>query len=308
MTPFTIALSDDVLFAGLRAGEPLPADVELVEWDLTGPPPRAEIDLVVLPFDHVHDRLDALAGVRTRLVQSQSNGYNGVAEALPPGVRFANAAGVNDPGTAELALALILAAERALPRYAAAAAAGRWEPGWEGGLADRRALIIGAGGVGGGVAARLAPFEVAVTRVARTARTDDHGRVHALDALPELLPRAEILVLAVPLTEDTRGLIDAAALALLPDGALVVNVARGPVLDTAALLAELASGRLRAALDVTDPEPLPTDHPLWTLPNALITPHVGGNSDAMTRRMVALIRRQMMLLRAGEEPVNVIFG
>jgi phosphoglycerate dehydrogenase-like enzyme len=152
------------------------------------------------------------------------------------------------------------------------------------------------------MARRFAPFEVEVSMVGRSARDG----VHAVADLPDLLPFADVVVLAVPLSEQTRRLVDAEFLAYLPDGALVVNVARGPVVDTDALLAELESGRLVAALDVTDPEPLPPGHPLWRAPNALIVPHVGGASSAFFPRAYALVNRLLNALAAGEYPPNVV--
>src|SRR5690606_30484559 len=140
-------------------------------------------------------------------------------------------------------------------------------------LAGKRVLIVGAGDIGVGVAARLAPFEVSITRVARRPRPGVHG----VDELPELLPHADVVALLVPLTDATRGMVDKDFLGRMADGALLVNAARGPVVDTAALTEELSTGRIGAALDVTDPEPLPPDHPLWRMPNVLITPHVAGS-------------------------------
>ena len=180
-------------------------------------------------------------------------------------------------------------------------------------LADRRVLLIGYGGVSKAIEARLAGFEVEITRLARTSREETNlaGETVAVHGFAELharLAEAEIVIMAVLLTAETTGLLDAAALAALPDGALLVNVARGPVVDTDALIAELSAGRLRAALDVTDPEPLPAEHPLWECPGVLISPHVGGDSSAMLPRMVALIRRQISHLRAGETPENIVVG
>jgi phosphoglycerate dehydrogenase-like enzyme len=149
---------------------------------------------------------------------------------------------------------------------------------------------------------RLRPFEVEISVVASTARPDVHG----IGELPALLPQADIVVLTVPYSASTHHLLDAERLALLPDQALVVNVARGRVVDTQALLAELNNGRLRAALDVTDPEPLPPEHPLWRAPNTIITAHQGGNSDATYPRVAALLRRQLEHLLAGEPLDNVV--
>ena len=127
-----------------------------------------------------------------------------------------------------------------------------------------------------------------------------------MEDLPHLLPSADIVILTVPLNDDTEHLFDAGTLALMADGALLVNIARGRVVDTDALLAELEAHRLRAALDVTDPEPLPADHPLWHAPNVLITAHQGGNTTATYPRTARLVRRQILHLLAGEEPENVI--
>jgi phosphoglycerate dehydrogenase-like enzyme len=169
-------------------------------------------------------------------------------------------------------------------------------------------LLVGYGGVGKAIEARLLPFETEVTRLASRGRDDERGRIHGIDSLFEQLPLHDIVVVSVPLSEQTRHLVDNRFLAAMADGALLVNVARGPVADTEALLRETASGRLRAALDVTDPEPLPQDHPLWKVPGVLITPHVGGASSAMLPRVARLIRKQIGLLQAGQEPVNVVLG
>ncbi|MCU1567778.1 MAG: hydroxyacid dehydrogenase [Pseudarthrobacter sp.] len=139
-------------------------------------------------------------------------------------------------------------------------------------------------------------------------REDAGGKIFGIDSLYEQLALHEIVVVSVPLSDQTRHLVDAKFLAAMPDGGLLVNVARGPVADTDALLAETSSGRLRAALDVTDPEPLPAGHPLWTTPGVLITPHVGGASSAMFPRMVRLVKRQIGLMVEGKEPANVVLG
>jgi phosphoglycerate dehydrogenase-like enzyme len=288
----------------------VPDGVEVVEWDLAGPPPEAasgrRIDIVVPPYMGASARFGALDGVEVGLVQSQSIGYDDVPGALPPGHVFANAASVHETSTAELAVGLAIAAQRGIPDFVRAAAVGRWAPARHASLADRRVLLVGYGGVGRAIEARLAPFEVELTPVASRARDDERGRIHGIDELPTLLPEAEIVIVVVPLTDDTTRLVDAAFLAALPDGALVVNVARGPVADTDAILAEATSGRLRFALDVTEPEPLPDGHPLFALPNVLISPHVGGATTAMMPRMARLLRDQIERMRRGEDPRNVV--
>jgi phosphoglycerate dehydrogenase-like enzyme len=225
---------------------------------------------------------------------------------LPVGHVYANAASVHEASTAELALALILAAQRGIPEFVRAAERGKWEPSQHPSLADRNVLLVGYGGVGRAIEARLLPFETTVTRVARTSRSDERGRIYAMDSIAELLPLADIVVVVVPLSDATMHLVNDEFLALMVDGSLLVNVARGPVVDTDALLAHARSGRLRFALDVTDPEPLPDGHPLFALPNVLISPHVGGASTAMMPRMARLLREQIDRMIRGDDPINVV--
>ncbi|WP_187977034.1 NAD(P)-dependent oxidoreductase [Mycetocola sp. JXN-3] len=290
----------------LKAIGEVPDGVRVLEWDLKTPAPAAHIDLLVAPYIAPNVKFPGIDDVTTTLIQSQSIGFDGVEGTLPPGRVYANAATVHETATAELTLALLLAAQRDIPRSVLNAQTGLWQGSTTPSVADRNVLIVGYGGVGAAIEARLTGFETRITRVARSARESAYGPVHALADLPGLLPAAEIVILAVPLTEDTRDLADAAFLAALPDQALVVNIARGPVLNTAATLAEAESGRLRFALDVTDPEPLPADHPLWRLPNVLITPHLGGAATSMMSRMAALVHRQIGHLLAGEPVENVV--
>lgn len=293
--------------AGLaRDLEPLPEGVEVLVWEMDAPAPRDRIDLVVLPYMSGTSGFTFLAGVETQLVQGESIGYEGIAAKLPPGVVFANAATVHEASTAELAVGLTLAVQRHLDDFARDTAAGRWAPQYAQSLADRRVLLVGYGGVGKAVARRLARFEVDLVPVASHARSEDGVAVHGIDELPGLLPSAEIVILTLPGGDATRHIIGESELAALPDGALVVNVGRGPLIDTDALVRHTGSGRLRAALDVTDPEPLPAGHPLWSSPGVLISPHVGGDSSAMHPRIAALVRRQIAHLLAGEEPENIV--
>ncbi|OKK21164.1 dihydrofolate reductase [Streptomyces sp. CB00455] len=239
-----------------------------------------------------------------RVVQTLTAGMDhilGGVGALRPGVRLCNAAGVHTASTAELALTLTLASLRGIPGMVRGQDREEWRFGVYEALADKSVLIIGYGSIGAAVEDRLAPFECArVTRVARSARATARGPVHALADLPELLPQADVVILTTPLTDATRGLAGAGFLARMKDGALLVNVARGPVVDTGSLLAEVESGRLRAALDVTDPEPLPAGHPLWRAPNVLITPHVGGSSTAFEPRAKRMLARQLTRFAAGD--------
>jgi phosphoglycerate dehydrogenase-like enzyme len=283
------------------------ADVgDVALWDLTGPAPWPTIDIVVLPYMGQVVALDALAGVDVRLVQSQSIGYDGVLDCLPPGVQFCNAAGVHEGPAAEIAVALLLAAQRDLPRFVRQQDAGVWKGGFTRGMYGLRVVIIGAGGLGTATFDRLLPFGARPIRVGRTRRTDARGEVAALDELPDLLATADAVVICLPLDDSTRGLVDSALLAALPDAAIVVNVGRGQIVDTDALVAEVATGRLRAALDVTDPEPLPSDHPLWRAPGVLITPHVGGQVTTMPDAVESLVRRQIAAIESSAPPINLI--
>ncbi|WP_437583910.1 2-hydroxyacid dehydrogenase [Paramicrobacterium sp. CJ85] len=284
----------------------VPEGVEMIRWDMNGDAPVDHIDIAVAPYMGGPQPLTNLESTSTQLVQGQSIGFDGVRDYLPTDRTFANAASVHEASTAELAMALILSAQRGIPDFVRASSRGQWAPARYESLADRRVLIIGYGGIGVALDERLSGFEVEATRVARTARDVEAGHVHAFDELPDLLPQAEIVVLAVPLNPSTTHMVDAEFLAALPDSALVVNVSRGPVVDTDALLAEARTGRLRFALDVTDPEPLPEGHELFGLDNVLIAPHVGGASTAMLPRMAKLLRRQIDHALAGEPFENIV--
>ncbi|WP_448628770.1 2-hydroxyacid dehydrogenase [Geodermatophilus sp. URMC 64] len=284
---------------------PLPPDVDVVVWEMQSGWHRDEVpDIVVLPYQRELASLPHLHDLRPRLVQTQTIGYDGFGAALAPGHVVANASSVHEASTAEFALALVLASQRGLLEIVRVGPnrARRWHPS----LADRSVLLIGYGGVGRAIESRLAPFEVRLTRVAGRRRQTDTGVVHGVADLPGLLPDADIVIVCVPLNDSTTGLVDEAFLAAMPDDALLVNVARGRVADTAALARHAERGRLRFALDVTEPEPLPDDHPLLHLPNVLVTPHVGGASSAMVPRMARLVHTQISHLRAGQEAVNVV--
>ncbi|MFJ6659335.1 2-hydroxyacid dehydrogenase [Streptomyces sp. NPDC091377] len=224
-----------------------------------------------------------------------------------PGVRLCNARGVHEASTAELTLALVLASLRGIPDFVRAQDRGEWQGGFRPALADRTVLIVGYGSIGAAIEDRLTPFELArVVRVARSGRTTERGPVHPLTELPSLLPQADVVILSTPLTESTRGLADAAFLSRMKDGALLVNIARGGVVDTEALLHEVESGRITAALDVTDPEPLPREHPLWRAPGVLISPHVGGPTSAFLPRAKRLLVGQLNRFVNREPLANVI--
>lgn len=301
--PFLISVPDAQV---RRLLGDIPAGAEVVEWNLVDPPPRRALDIVVPPYLGVSEALAHLEGVPVRLVQSLSIGYDGVERSLPPGHVFANAAGVHETSTAELTVALILASQRGIPDFVRDAASGTWKTRFLPSLADRTVLLVGYGGVGRAIESRLKPFEVTMVRVASSPRRDDNGEIFGVDSLSELLPHADVVVVAVPLNDATHHLVNDAFLGAMPDHALLVNVARGQVADTAALVDHASRRGLRLALDVTDPEPLPSDHALFRLSNVLITPHVGGASTAMLPRVSELLQRQISRMMNGEEPLNVV--
>ncbi|MET9519889.1 2-hydroxyacid dehydrogenase [Streptomyces sp. NPDC002994] len=252
--------------------------------------------------------LAAMTSVRA--VQTLSAGIDHVEPGLGDlgaGVRLCNARGVHEASTAELTLALILASLRGIPGFVRGQDKEEWRDGFYPALADKSVLIVGYGSIGAAIEDRLTPFECArVARVARSARTTARGPVHPLADLPGLLPLADVVILSTPLTEGTQGLVNADFLSRMKDGALLVNVARGPVVDTKALIAELETGRLRAALDVTDPEPLPAGHPLWHAPGLLISPHVGGSTSAFMPRAKRLMADQLTRFAAGVPLRNIV--
>ncbi|MDX6293391.1 MAG: hypothetical protein QOH50_2466 [Kribbellaceae bacterium] len=241
-----------------------------------------------------------------KVIQTQTAGFENFLPHLGDGVTLCNARGVHDASTAELAVGLILAIYRRLPRAVRNQERGLWPSYQEldDSLADRTVLILGYGSIGEALERRLAGFECDVIRVARRARDG----VSPVTELPELLPKADVVVVLTPATDETRGMVDGNFLARLKDGALLVNVARGVVVDTEALIAELGSGRISAALDVTDPEPLPAGHPLWSAPNVLINPHRGGASTAFAPRVARLVRAQLERYAKGEPLINVVAG
>ena len=236
------------------------------------------------------------------VVQLLTVGVDAALEYVPEHVSLCNAVGVHDASTAELAVALVLASLRGIDDFARAMPHGEWVHDRRSSLVDRNVLIIGAGGVGQAIAHRLIPFGTEVTLVARSQRTG----VVASSELPSLLPEADIVVLAVPLNMHTSGLVDDSFLSRMREGSLLVNVARGGVVDTQALVRHAQQGRIRAALDVTDPEPLPPEHPLWRIPGVLISPHVGGNTSAFLPRARALVEQQISRWRSKDPLMHVV--
>jgi phosphoglycerate dehydrogenase-like enzyme len=286
----------DLAGAGLRT--------EVFSGDEPGPPDLGDVVFFTVPYDRPYgtEPLGRMPGVR--VMQALTAGYDNLVDLLPPGATLCNARGLHDASTAEHALGLLIAAQRELPRWTRAQDARRWEHAHTRSLAGSRVIVVGYGSIGAALGARLRACEAEVIPVARRARPGEG--VHGQAELDDLLPGADAVVLVTPLTEETRGLLGAERLALLPDGALVVNVGRGPVLDTGAMTAEASAGRLRAALDVTDPEPLPADHPLWGCPGVIITPHVAGGAAAFYPLAAKFVAQQVRRFAAGEPLRNVV--
>ncbi|WP_332881044.1 NAD(P)-dependent oxidoreductase [Streptomyces sp. NBC_00564] len=320
-------LPEGLRYARWDGGSAFPSDPAEVEFYV--PPLVQDVDIISRPLG----RMTSL-----RAVQALSSGTDELCarlRRLPGNVKLFNAKGVHARSTAELALALILASLRGIPEFTHAQDFRLWKPEVFPSLYGRSVLIVGWGALGSALEDLVVPFECAMTRVARTARLSPRGPVHAVSHLPELIAGADVVVLATELTPATRRLAGAGLLARMRDGALLVNVARGAVIDTAALLEEVrggriraaldvtdpeplpaghplwetpgvSGGRIRAALDVTDPEPLPAGHPLWETPGVLITPHIGAFTPTMWPRLEQLIRRQLERFAANEELDNAV--
>jgi phosphoglycerate dehydrogenase-like enzyme len=287
---------DALAAAGLRA--------DVFSGDEPGPPGLGDVVFFTVPYDRPFGTEPLERMPRVRVVQALTAGYEHLTGRIPAGATLCNARGLHDASTAEHALGLLIAAQRELPRWIRAQDARRWEHAHTRSLAGSRVIVVGYGSIGAALGARLRACEAEVVPVARRPRPGEG--VHGQAELDDLLPTADAVVLVTPLTEETRGLLDARRLARLPDGALVVNVGRGPVLDTGAMTAEASAGRLRAALDVTDPEPLPSDHPLWGCPGVIITPHVAGGAAAFYPLAAQFVAQQVHRFAAGTPLANVV--
>ena len=279
----------------------LSAELQLGYSDLSAN--LSKVGFYVPVYMGPRDSLELIAQMpNLEVVQLLTVGVDAALEYVPEHVSLCNAVGVHDASTAELAVALVLASLRGIDDFARAMPHGEWIHDRRSSLVDRNVLIIGAGGVGQAIAHRLIPFGTEVTLVARSQRPG----VVASSELPSLLPEADIVVLAVPLNMHTSGLVDDSFLSRMREGSLLVNVARGGVVDTQALVRHAQQGRIRAALDVTDPEPLPPEHPLWRIPGVLISPHVGGDTSAFLPRARALVEQQISRWRSKDPLMHVV--
>ena len=237
-----------------------------------------------------------------KILQMLNAGYDDAMAYLRPGLTLCNARGVHDASTAELAVGLAIASRRGFAEFIREQATGTWNHRRFPALSDSKVGIIGFGSIGKEVARKLSGFDVSITAFTQSGRD---GTVK-IDDLDKHLPQLDIVILILPLSDSSRHMFNAARLASMKDGALIVNVARGPIIETEALIKELNSRRIYAALDVTDPEPLPQGHPLWSAPNLIVVPHVGGNSEAFEPRGRALIESQLKLLAAGNPLEHVV--
>jgi phosphoglycerate dehydrogenase-like enzyme len=298
---------------------PIPSNPEAeIAIDFWIPPPAAALGQKIWPH---------LRGVK--VAQSMMAGTEWLTDLVGPAVTVCNAQGAHSISTAEWTLAAILATLKYLPLYRDLQQKSEWcsrakgsavyaaihndqrpqfPPFMQEELQGKHVLIVGYGDIGKTIESMLAPFGVEITRVARTARalSSTSPEVHPVAALDNLLPSAEIVVLILPLTPESHGLIGAKQLALMPQGALLVNSARGPIVQTDALVQSLNAGHIRAAVDVTDPEPLPADHPLWKCPNLLITPHVAGSTPQFSPRATKIAAAQIRRLLKDEPLINIV--
>lgn len=284
----------------------LPVSLDLRPW---GEEPEA-VAFVVLPPPARQQFADLLPRMTSlQVVQTLNAGVDWVPP-LPDGVLLCNGSGVHDGPVAEWVVAVILAMEKRLPHFVDQQRSGHWDETANLAFADgipandiagSRVLVVGHGSIGRAVAARLEPFGADVVGLARRERAD----TRPLTDLPDLLPTADVVVLLAPATDETRGMVDAAFLGRMKEGALLVNGARGSLVDQDALLSAAREGRVRAALDATDPEPLPDGHPLWSTPGVFVTPHVAGSSAHWQERAYALVGDQLRRWAAGEPLLNV---
>jgi phosphoglycerate dehydrogenase-like enzyme len=292
-----------------RIGEDTRGDLHLDMWVLPLSPKQA-----AAARPHIRS---------VQVVQSQFAGVDAYLSFVPPGATLCDAQGVHDIPVAEWIVTAILASLKYIPFYVRMQATGDWEqrieaeklylgthsgarpmtpPALQDELGGKTVLIVGYGSIGRATEERLKPFDVNFLRIGRRRREG----VEPEDRLDDLLPHADIVILLVPLTGQTRRFINAERLAAMKPGALLVNAARGPVVDTDALVEALHAGRIHAVVDVTDPEPLPVGHPLWSAPNLLITPHIGGSSPGMMNRVMRLIGDQCRRYLAGEPLSHIV--
>ncbi|CAN2190845.1 SerA Phosphoglycerate dehydrogenase and related dehydrogenases [Candidatus Nanopelagicaceae bacterium] len=267
------------------------------------PSDLAKITFYVPAYMYGKAALTPIAAMSSlKVIQSPNAGVDDVIPLLPKDVTLCNAAGVHDASTAELAVGLAIASRRGFYEFAQNQSKGQWLHASNASLTDSKVAIVGHGNIGKTIAKMLSGFEVEATSFSRSGKD---GAL-TMENFDRLLPTFDVIILIVPLNDQTRHFMNAKRLSAMKDGASLINVARGAIIDTDALVAELNSGRISCALDVTDPEPLPAGHPLWNTPNTIITPHVGGDSKAFEPRGRALVEAQLARFAAGQPLINVV--
>ena len=289
---------DLVVPAGVKKLSPATASLDQMDDAMF-----AEITFFVAPYLGGRDGMEYANRMPSlKVLQLLTAGYESALDYVRPEVTLCNGRGIHDASTAELAIGLAIASLRGIPEFVRNQEKGEWTAGRYKSINDRKIGIVGFGAIGQNIAKILAGFDVEILAFSRSGR-DGAIKMTEFDAQ---LPTLDIVILILPLDESSYHLFDSRRFGLMKDGALLVNVARGGIVDTDALLAALKTGRITAAVDVTDPEPLPAGHPLWKAPGILIAPHVGGNSTAFEPRGKKLIEQQLNRLVVGNELENII--
>jgi phosphoglycerate dehydrogenase-like enzyme len=307
MSPIGVLVPDgDGLAAGLRALEGHPHLRPLrYRLDRTPTPEQRDCAVMVVGMTAVDPAVEFMRHLpHLRLVQTLNVGYDQWIGRLPPGVALSNARGAHSRAVAEWVVAVLLAHHRELVAFAQAQSGRRWEYRVTGSLEGRRVAVLGAGAIGVALRSMLEPLGCRVSLVGRTTRAG----VLSMRDLGAVLSEQDAVAVVLPLTQETRGIVDAGFLASMKDGAVLVNGGRGPLVDTDALLREARAGRIRALLDVTEPEPLPPDHPLWTAPGVTITPHVAGSTEGLWERAWSIAVAQVDAFARGETPANLVIS
>ena len=289
---------DLVVPAGVKKLSPATASLDQMDDAMF-----AEITFFVAPYLGGRDGMEYANRMPSlKVLQLLTAGYESALDYVRPEVTLCNGRGIHDASTAELAIGLTIASLRGIPEFVRNQEKGEWVAGRYKSINDRKIGIVGFGAIGQNIAKILAGFDVEILAFSRSGR-DGAIKMTEFDAK---LPTLDIVILILPLDESSYHLFDERRFGLMKDGALLVNVARGGVVDTDALLAALKTGRITAAVDVTDPEPLPADHPLWRNPRVLITPHTAGRDSGQPGRFLALVEHNLTRYLAGESLIYEI--
>jgi phosphoglycerate dehydrogenase-like enzyme len=265
----------------------------------------ADIEFYVPSYMGDIRTLEVIAEMKNlKIVQYSQAGYDDILPHIPNNVILCNASGLHDVSTSELAIGLAIASRRGFTQFIDNQKKGLWHRQTKPTLADSHVGIVGYGHIGKRIASLLEEFE---TKVTPFSRSGNDGAVK-ISEFDNFLPDLDVIILILPLTHESKHFINADRIKKMKDGATLINVARGAIVDTNALIAELHTGRITAGLDVTDPEPLPEGHPLWSAPNLIITPHVGGDSAAFDPRARKMVEEQLERLAQSKPLLNQITG